>query len=61
MGVSGQSHAPPVLYPRERTPGTHLTEGWMDLRAGLDTGTRGKIMSLPEIELRSPVCSQTLY
>ena len=26
-GVSGQQHAPAVLYPRER-PGTHCTGGW---------------------------------
>ena len=34
-GVSGQQHAPAVLYPRER-PGTHCTGGWVVPRAGLD-------------------------
>jgi len=34
-GVRGQSHAPAVLYPRER-PGTYCTGGWVDPRAGLD-------------------------
>jgi hypothetical protein len=36
--VSGQRHAPAALYPRERTPGTHCTGGWVGPRAGLDTG-----------------------
>ena len=34
-GVSGQQHAPAVLYPRE-IPGTQCTGGWVGLRAGLD-------------------------
>jgi hypothetical protein len=42
-GVSGQRHAPAALYPRERTPGTNWTGGWVDFRAGLDTEARGKI------------------
>jgi hypothetical protein len=62
MGVSGQRHAPAVPYPRERTPGAHLTGGWVGLRAGLDTEARGKILcpcwgSKPS----RPVRSQTLY
>jgi hypothetical protein len=44
MGVSGQRHAPAALYPRERTPGTHCTGGWVGPRAGLDTEARGKII-----------------
>jgi hypothetical protein len=36
-GVSGQQHAPAVLYPRER-PGTHCTKGWVGSRDGLDGG-----------------------
>jgi hypothetical protein len=30
MAVSGQHHAPAVLYPRGRTPGTHCVQeaGW---------------------------------
>jgi hypothetical protein len=51
--------------PGERTPGTHCTGGWVGPRAGLDTETRGKILSsLPGIEPRSPgrpARSQTLY
>jgi hypothetical protein len=46
MGVSGQSHAPAAPYLRERTPGTHWVEGWVDLRAGLNTEVRGKILYL---------------
>jgi hypothetical protein len=33
----------PRFTPRERTPGTHWTGGWVGLRAGLDTEARGKI------------------
>jgi hypothetical protein len=59
MGVSGQRHAPAVLYPRGKDPGTHFTGGWVGPRAGLDTEARGKILcrgSNPAL----PVCSQTL-
>jgi hypothetical protein len=65
MGVSGQRQAPAALCPGERTPVTHCTGGWVGFRAGLDTETRGKILSsLPGIEPRSPgrpFRSQTLY
>jgi hypothetical protein len=44
MGWSGQRHAPAALCPRERTPGTHCTGGWVGPGAGLDTETRGKIL-----------------
>jgi hypothetical protein len=64
IGVSGQRHRPPFT-PGERTPGTHCTEGWVGLRAGLDTEARRKILSpLPGIEPRSsgrPARNQTLY
>jgi hypothetical protein len=57
MGVSGQHHAPPALYPRGKDPPVP--------RAGLDTEVRGKIISpLPGIEPGSPgrpARSQTLY
>jgi hypothetical protein len=46
MEVSGQRHAPASLYPRERTPGTHCTGGWVDRRAGVDTEATGKILCL---------------
>jgi hypothetical protein len=53
------------VTPRERTPGTHCTEGWVDSGAGLDTEAIGKILSpLPWIEPRSPgrpARSHTLY
>jgi hypothetical protein len=44
-GVNGQRHASAALNPRERTPDTHCTGGWVGLRAGLDTEARGKILS----------------
>jgi hypothetical protein len=65
MGVSGQRHAPAVLYPRGKTHGAHCTGGWVGPRPGLDTEASGKILlPLQGIEPRSPgrpVCSQTLY
>jgi len=36
MEVSGQFHAPIALPSVIRAPGTHWTEGWVGLRAGLD-------------------------
>jgi hypothetical protein len=60
-GVSGQRHAPAALYPRERTPGTHFTGGWVGLRSRMDTEVRGKILlPLLVIEPR-PAGRQTLY
>jgi hypothetical protein len=65
-GASGQRHARPLFTPRERTPDTHCTVGWVGPRAGVNTEIRGKILlPLPGIEPRSsgrrPVRSQTLY
>jgi hypothetical protein len=53
---------PGRTLPRERTLGNHCTGGWEDLRAGLDTEVRGKILCLcrgsnPDRQVRS----QTLY
>jgi hypothetical protein len=60
-GVSGQRHTQTGLYPRERTPDTRWTGGWVGLRAGLDTGAIGEILSLGRrSKLGRPVCSQTL-
>jgi hypothetical protein len=63
--MSCQRHAPAAIYPGERTPGTHLTGGWVGPRAGLDTDVRRKILlPLPGIESRwrsRPVRSETLY
>jgi hypothetical protein len=42
----GQRHASAILYPRERTPGIRWIGGWVGLRAGLDTGARGKFLCL---------------
>jgi hypothetical protein len=46
MVAQGQHHTLAALYPGERTPSTHCTGGWVGLRAGLGTGTRGKILCL---------------
>jgi hypothetical protein len=58
-------HALTALYPRERTPGTHCTGGWVGPRAGMGTEVRVKnLLPLPGIETRSPgrpARSQTLY
>jgi hypothetical protein len=61
-GVSGQLHTPATLYPREITPGTRCVGDWVGHRAGLDKGSREKMLCL----YRGPnpgrqVCSHTLY
>jgi hypothetical protein len=62
MGVSGQRHAPAMLYPGERTPSTHWTGGWVGPRASLDAEARGKILCLCQgLNPGCPVHSQTLY
>jgi hypothetical protein len=44
------------------TPGTHWIGGWVDLRAGVDPETRGKILCLCRgLNSGQPVCSHTLY
>jgi hypothetical protein len=62
--VSAQRHAPTALYPREMTPGTRWTGGWVGPRAGLHTEARGEILlPFPGIEPETPsrpVRSQTL-
>jgi hypothetical protein len=62
MGLSAQRHAPAVLNPRERSPGTHWIVGWVSLRAGLDTEAREKIICLcRRSNLCRPVYSHTPY
>jgi hypothetical protein len=46
MRMSGQRHASAAIYPREKDPGTHWIGGWVGLRPGVDTETRGKIIYL---------------
>jgi len=41
MGVDGQRHAPAALSPG-KSPDTHSTGGWVDLRARLDGHAKGK-------------------
>jgi hypothetical protein len=36
MKVSGELHGPAGLHPGDTAPGTHLTGGWVDPRAGMD-------------------------
>jgi hypothetical protein len=59
---TGQVHASAVLYPREKTPGTHWIGGWVGIRAGLNTEARGKILCLCQgSNLGCPVCKQILH
>jgi hypothetical protein len=51
----------PRFTPEEMTPGAHCI-GWVGLRAGLDTGARGKILCLCRgSNPNRPVRSLTLY
>jgi hypothetical protein len=60
--VTSQHHKPFALYPQGKDPISHCIGGWVGLRAGLDSETRGKnSLPLPGMELSRPVCSQTLY
>jgi hypothetical protein len=43
--VSGQSHAPASLHPRERASGSHWIRSWVGPRAGLDAMEKGKSCS----------------
>jgi hypothetical protein len=62
MGVSRQHHAPAALTPREKTPGTHCTGGWVGPRAGLNAEARRKILcSCRGSNPDRPARSQTLY
>jgi hypothetical protein len=62
IGVSGQRHASAAISSQEKTPGTYLVGGWVDLRAGLDTEVRGNILCLCRGSNPShPLCSQKLY
>jgi hypothetical protein len=46
MGVSDQHHAPAALYSWEMNRGTLWIEESVDMRAGLDTEARAKIVYL---------------
>jgi hypothetical protein len=43
--VSAERYVPAALTSGEWTPGTHWIEGWVGLRAGLETGTRETYIS----------------
>jgi hypothetical protein len=58
------SFTPLLLYPVERSRGTHWIWGWVDPRAGLDSIEKWKFLTLPGLELLplgSPARSQSLY
>jgi hypothetical protein len=61
MEVNGQRHAPAVIYPGERTPGTHCTVGWVSSKAGLDREATLPLRGIEHGSPRRPVRSQTLY
>ena len=56
--MRGQLQAPAAPYPRER-PGTHFTEGWVGLRAGL--GRREKSRPPPGFDPRTVQPVGSLY
>jgi hypothetical protein len=49
--VSDQLHAPVMLYPRERTAGTHWIGGWVGLGARLDTVWRKHPLKYKRLKL----------
>jgi hypothetical protein len=60
--MSCQRHALAALYPRVKTLAIHWIGIWVGLRAGLDTGARGKILFPFQVTNPGrPVGSQTLY
>jgi hypothetical protein len=55
---------PGRFNPREKAPGTHLIEGWVGPRAGLDDLEKRKFLTLPGLELwplGRPARNQLLY
>jgi hypothetical protein len=56
-----QRHALTALYPWEKIPSNNWIKGWVDLRAGLHTEARGKILTeLPQLPFQEKVKSNIL-
>jgi hypothetical protein len=47
------------LYPREKPPGTHWIEDWVDTRVGVNDMEKWKFLTLPGLELQ-PVGREAL-
>jgi hypothetical protein len=63
-GGEWSASRPGRFSPGERAPDTHLIEGWVGPRAGLDDVEKRKFLTLPGLELRPlnrPTRSQSLY
>jgi hypothetical protein len=62
--VSGQLHAPAVLIPGKKQPGTYSIGDFVDPRAGLNDLEKLKFLTLPGLQLQPlgrPACRQSLY
>jgi hypothetical protein len=63
-GGEWSASRPGRFTPGERTPGAHWIGGWVDPRADLEEMKKGKLLTLPGLELRHigrPARSQSLY
>jgi hypothetical protein len=65
VGADWSASCPCRLTPGERTPGTHLIEGWVGPRADLDDVEKRKFLTLPglnsEPSVVQPVASSYTY
>jgi hypothetical protein len=52
IGDEWSASRPNRLTPWEISPNTHLIEGWVGPRAGLDDVEKRKFLTLPELKLR---------
>jgi hypothetical protein len=64
VGGEWSASRPGRFTPRESSPGTHQTRGWVGPRTGLNDMEKRKFLPLPGLELRPigrPAHSQSLY